>query len=137
MTLRTNINYLSQAEKIFTDTIKNNILFHQEQSIANLNKVINTCCLQEVLDQKPLRLETIIQADGSNISGGERQRIILARALLRDCPILIFDEALSEVSMQIEQKIIKNIRNNYQDKTIIYVSHKNHQKLFDRVVTIN
>ncbi len=137
MTLRTNINYLSQDEKIFTDTIKNNILFHQEQSIANLNKVINTCCLQEVLDQKPLRLETIIQADGSNISGGERQRIILARALLRNCPILIFDEALSEVSMQIEQKIIKNIRNNYQDKTIIYVSHKNHQKLFDRVVTIN
>ena len=66
----------------------------------------------------------MIEDDGFNISGGERQKIILARSLLKDSNYIILDEALSEVGLKEEQQIIKKIFDNFKDKTIIYISHK-------------
>ena len=136
-TIRNQINYVSQDEKLFSKTIKDNILMYQQPNLAEINKIIQLCCLQSTIESKPLRLQTFIQADGENISGGERQKIILARALLRDFSILILDEVLSEVAEETERQIIQNLRNNFRDKTIIYVTHKPYQKLFDRVIQVN
>ena len=64
----------------------------------------------------------------------EKQRIILARALYKESKILILDEALSEVDNNMETKIIENIRKHYQNRTIIYITHKDNIKDFDQVI---
>ena len=133
--IRKNITYLSQKEELITDTIKNNILLGRNINIDNLNKIIELCHLEEILNKKPLRLNTMI--DNNNLlSGGEVQRIILARALLKESNIIILDEALSEVEIDLEQKIIKNILKYFKNKTIIYVTHRNHSNLFQRTIKI-
>ena len=71
-----------------------------------------------------MRNNFLIEEDGFNLSGGERQKIILARGLLKKFNILILDEALSEVGFEEELKIMKEIFKKYSDKTIIYISHK-------------
>ncbi len=132
-TIRKNITYVSQKENLMQDTIKNNILLYRNINEERFMKIMNLCEIEEIINKKPLRFETFLAKDSINISGGEKQRIILARALLNDFQILILDEALSEVNSDLEIKIIKNIKSYFKDKTIIYVSHKNHDKYFDKV----
>lgn len=131
-TVRNNIIYVGQQENLYSDTIKNNICIGKDNE--NFDKICDICLISDIVKNKKFRYDAGI--DNSNISGGEKQRIILARALLNDFNILILDEALSELDMYKEQRIIKNIMNYYPDKTIIYVSHKNQDKLFDRVITM-
>ena len=66
----------------------------------------------------------MLEDNGFNISGGERQKIILARSLLKNSNYIILDEALSEVNFEEEKEIINKIFNYFKDKTIIYISHK-------------
>jgi ABC-type bacteriocin/lantibiotic exporter with double-glycine peptidase domain len=80
--------------------------------------------------------ETFLETDVNNLSGGEKQRIILARACVSNFKILIIDEALSETDFELEKNIITEIKHYFINKTIIYVSHKNQDKLFNRVITI-
>ena len=82
-----------------------------------------------------MRFNTTINNEKNNISGGEAQRIILARALLNKFEILILDEALSEVDYDLENEILANIKNKYKGKTIIYITHKNIINIFDKVIT--
>ena len=85
---------------------------------------------------RPLRYNTFISPDEKNISGGEKQRIILARALLNNFNVLLLDEALSEVDLELELNIINNIKKYFKNKTILYISHKKYPKIFDKVVTL-
>lgn len=133
-TIRNNITYLSQEEKLFNTSLKENIILNQEIPIDKLEDILRICCLKEFVDKQPLRLATPILEDASNLSGGEKQRIILARSLLKNSKIIILDEALSEVPVETETKIINNIKNYYPDKTLIYVSHKNLDNLFDYTI---
>lgn len=135
-TIRNSITYVSQDEKLFTDTIINNLTLSKEISEQDLKEVITTCSLEEVLEKKPLRLETMLIDGGTNLSGGEKQRLILARALLQNKNILILDEVLSEVSEELEKLIISNLKKKYQDKTIIYVSHRSLKDCFDWCLTL-
>lgn len=132
-TIRKNITYVSQKENLMQDTIKNNILLHREISEEKLQKILDICEIESIVAKKALRYETFLSKDSTNISGGEKQRIILARALLNDFHILILDEALSEVNSDLEISIIKKIKSYFNDKTIIYVSHKKHDRYFDKV----
>lgn len=134
LTIRNNIIYVSQNESLFNDTIKNNILVERDISLDKINEVIEICLLKPILEKKNFELEAFISNDDNCFSGGEKQRIILARALLSDAKIIILDEALSEVDFNNERKIIKNIINNYPNKTLIYVTHKNHDDLFDNII---
>lgn len=133
MTIRKNITYVSQKENLMQDTIKNNILLYREISEAKYREIIELCEIESIVSKKPLRYETFLSKDAINISGGEKQRIILARALLNEFQILILDEALSEVNSEMEISLIKKIKKYFQNKTIIYVSHKKHDKYFDKV----
>ena len=136
-TIRSNITYVSQEEHIFTGTIKENILINRDIDLEYFYKICNICEVEEIVAKKPMRYESIISDNAENISGGEKQRIILARALLKKANIIVLDEALSEVDQTLEAKIIKNIKRELKDKTIIYITHKKHRNnLFDKVIFI-
>lgn len=132
-TIRKNITYVSQKENLMQDTIRNNIILSRDVLETKYKEILDICEIDSIVSKKPLRYETFLTKDAINISGGEKQRIILARALLNDFQILILDEALSEVNSDLEISIIKKIKDYFKDKTIIYVSHKKHDKYFDAV----
>ncbi len=132
-TIRKNITYVSQKECLMQDTIKNNILLERKMDEERFRKVVEICEIESIVENKPMRYETFLMKDSTNISGGEKQRIILARALLNDFSILILDEALSEVNSELEISIIKKLKAYFKEKTIIYVSHKKHDRYFDVV----
>ena len=135
-TIRDNIVYVGQNENIFTGSIKENITFGHEVSDLEFKKVCNICKVDDIAYKKTFRYESLIGSDEGNVSGGEKQRIILARAVLKDFNVLILDEALSEVDIKLELEILKNIRDNYKDKTIIYISHKKYPNVFDKVISM-
>ena len=134
-TIRHNITYVSQKEALITGTIKDNILFNGGSS-KNYDLVNKICLVEDIVSKKKFRYESGIDGNYSDLSGGEKQRIILARALLKNSSILLLDEALSEVDSETEKKIIYNIMKYYPHKTIVYISHKNHEGLFDRVINL-
>lgn len=133
-TIRENITYVSQNEMIFSGTLKENLSLGKDVSLVDLECVSLIAGLDKFVSNQPFRYDTIISP--SIISGGEKQRIILARALLNNFNILILDEALSEVDMKTEIKIIKNMQKYYKDKTVIYVSHKKYPHIFDRIINM-
>ena len=135
-TIRDNIVYVGQNENIFTGSIKENITFGNKVSDLNFDKICKICKVDDVANKKTFRYESLIGSDEGNISGGEKQRIILARAVLKDFNVLILDEALSEVDIKLELEILKSIRENYKDKTIIYISHKKYSNIFDKVINM-
>lgn len=135
-TIRENIVYVGQNENIFTGSIKENITFGNKVSDLNFDKICKICKVDDVANKKTFSYESLIGSDEGNISGGEKQRIILARAVLKDFNVLILDEALSEVDIKLELEILKSIRENYKDKTIIYISHKKYSNIFDKVINM-
>ena len=79
----------------------------------------------------------LLEEGGANISGGQRQRIALARALARNSKIIMIDEGLSQMDINLERKILKNIFNNYKSSTIIIVSHRlDNMDLYDKVISV-
>ncbi len=135
--IRNNIAYSSQNESLFTDTIINNITMGLNFSNQLINEIINLCELKELIDTLPLRFETTIHKDANNFSGGEKQRIILARTLLLKRNVIILDESLSEIPIEQEERIIKNIKKKFSSKTIIIISHKNLSYKFDQIISVN
>ena len=119
-----NFTYVSQNNFINNDTLKNNIILDRNVSEDEYEKVINICNLNKLRDSKFNRNNFIIEDDGFNISGGERQKMILARSLLKKSNYIVLDEALSEVGFEEEKDIINKIFEHFKDKTIIYISHK-------------
>jgi ATP-binding cassette subfamily B protein len=135
-TINKNITYISQNEILYTDTIYNNLNLDRNININDIEQIIKLCYLDNILDNN-LKLNTLVEENGFNLSGGERQRLILARGILNNFEILILDESLSQVDINLERKILKNILNKFKDKTIIFVSHRyNNIDLFDRVINI-
>ena len=135
-TIRNNILYVSQNEELFTATIRENILLNRQVSLKKFENVCRICELEDIVSKKSLRYDALIENEALNISGGEKQRIILARGLLKDASIIILDEALSEVDKNLEDKIIKNIHDYFKNQTLIYISHKNQTKNFTKIIEI-
>lgn len=139
------ILYISQNENLFTDTLLNNITFNNQYNLSYINDISNICCLNEVLIKNNLSYDSLIEENGFNLSGGEKQRIVLARALIKKFNILVIDEGLNQVDISLERKILKNMFNRYKNKTIIVISHRlenldlfNHMiKLENGVITEN
>ena len=104
--------------------MKNNIVYDRNISDLEYERVLEICNLKELRNNKKMSNDFLIEDNGFNISGGERQKIILARSLLNRFNYLILDEALSEVDYFEEKQIINRIFDIYHDKTIIYISHK-------------
>ena len=134
--IRNNICYVSQQEYLFTDTIKNNILMNQNVKTKELNKVIKVVMLDKILKKRNIDLNYVLEDNGHNLCGGERQRILIARALLRNTNFIIFDETMNEIDIKNERKILENIITEYK-KTIILISHReSNEDLFKRKIII-
>ena len=122
--IQNSFTYVSQNSYLINDTLKNNILYDRNISEKDYSEIVKLCNLEKLIHSKPNRGEFIIEDNGFNISGGERQKIILARSLLKESNFIILDEALSEVDFFEEKEILNRIFEKYSDKTIIYISHK-------------
>ena len=119
---------------MFSNTkIKDNI-YLSRKPYFNQNTLLSITGVKKLFNDKNYSLDTILLEDGENISMGERSRINLAQALFKPSYIYILDECLSNVDVALEREILKNIINYYQDKIIIYISHRlNNKALFNRV----
>lgn len=120
------IGYVPQKTFIIEDTLRNNILFGFDSNKVNdkdFNEILSKSNLNQLVSKMSDGLDTIIREDGSNFSGGEVQRIGLARALLRKPEILILDEATSALDLKNEEEIIKDLLK-IEDLTIISVTHR-------------
>jgi len=135
--IRSNITYVTSNEYLFTDTLRNNISMYKEVTEEELHKVCSICCVDEIIKSNLLEYDTLIEENGFNFSNGEKQRIILARSLLRNSAIYIFDEAFSGIDITREKIILEEIFKYLKDKTVIVISHRfNNKKVFDRVLKL-
>jgi len=122
---RKKISFVSQSTYLLDDSIINNITFNQDDDSVNkqkLNQAIEAACLREFIDESEFKLNTIVGERGSKISGGELQRICIARAIYRESEVIILDEFTSALDEKTEEKIIENIFK--LEKTIIIASHR-------------
>ncbi len=123
--LRNNIAYVSQETILFNDTISNNIRYGKldakDEEIKNIAKLSGITEFTNSFDNK---LETVVGESGIKLSGGQRQRIAIARAIIKDAPILILDEATSSLDNIIEKEIYKTITNLMKNKTILIIAHR-------------
>ena len=129
---------IEQQVFIFEDTIRNNITLYKEYPEQELQAALEASGLTEFVEQKPEGLNTMVYDNGKNISGGERSRIVIARALLNKASILFMDEAFASLDMERAREIEKTILR-LKDITVINVSHvifKETRELYDRVITV-
>lgn len=127
------ICYLSQNEFLFNDSLYNNIYLDSQRDYKDFLDICSICMVDEIIDNHPLRYQMLLEENGFNISGGERQRVILARAILKNADVYIFDESLNEIDVDRERIILNNLFNRYPDKTFIVISHRYHNNnLFNR-----
>lgn len=133
--LKNDIIYISQNETLFTDTLYNNIDLDNNISNEKFLEITKMCYVDQIIKNKNTGYYMLLEENGFNLSGGEIQRIVLARSLIRDFKILIIDEGLNQLDISLERKILKNILNKYHDKTIIVISHRlENMDLFNRVI---
>ena len=132
---RQNIGIVSQDFFLFDDTIFNNLtLGLKNVELQNIEKVIDDCKLSDLVKQLPLGLDTIIGNNGLFLSGGQRQKIAIARCLLKNPEIIIFDEATSALDLSSENIINEMINTLKGKKTIILISHKNNSIKFSDLI---
>ena len=124
-TIRAKTGYVPQGAALFNDTIENNIKWSNNNASENTLKRI---CLEtyssEFIEKLPEKYNTIVGERGLKLSGGQLQRISLARALVKDPDIIILDEATSSLDTQSEKKIQKSLDSIYRIKTIIVIAHR-------------
>ena len=123
--LRKNIIVISQTVFLLDDSIKNNIsLYDINISDKKINEIIKVVGLDEFIKTLPNGIDTNIGENGLKLSGGQRQKISIARALIREAPIIIFDEATSAMDNISENLIMENIKEYLKNKTVIMIAHR-------------
>ena len=123
--VRANAAYVPQDNFLFSDTIENNISFATDG--GNHNDVENAAKMADVhenIDEFPLKYQSVLGERGVTVSGGQKQRISIARALMKNAPILILDDSVSAVDVKTEKAILENLRSMRQGKTTILIAHR-------------
>ena len=133
------ISYACQDPWIMNGTIRDNIIFYDKFDKERYNKVVNACQLDKDFENLKHGDKTEIGSTGNNISGGQRARIALARAIYKDADIYLFDDPISSVDTYISMKIFHQaIVNLLKDKTRIFVTHDTRNlKYSSRVIVMN
>ena len=134
------IAYAPQKGYLIDDTVENNIIFGKKNFKSKIS-IKNICKIVEIdkFINKNLKnkYKTLIGDKGVRLSGGEQQRLILARTLYRNPKVLVIDEATSGIDMETERKIIANIKKHFRDLTIIFVTHRsNSLKYCDKILFV-
>ena len=136
--LMDNISIVFQSVYLFNDTIENNIKFGNPN--AGHEEVINAAkkaACHDFIMALPKGYDTVIGEGGANLSGGEKQRISIARAIIKDAPIIILDEATANVDPENEDKLQIAINSLMKEKTVIMIAHKlNTIKNADQIIVL-
>ena len=123
--LMNNFAFVFQRVYLFADTIENNIKFgNQEATHEQVVMAAKKACCHEFISQLPDGYNTVIGEGGATLSGGEKQRISIARAIMKDAPIIILDEATANVDPENEKELIEAIDALTKEKTIIMIAHR-------------
>jgi len=123
--LRSQISIVNQNPYLFNDTLKNNIAYGD--NTQNMNKIIEAARAahaHQFIDEMPDKYDTVIGEHGVKLSGGQRQRIAIARAILKDAPLLIFDEATSSLDTNLEKEIQFSLEKLMKMKTTFIIAHR-------------
>ena len=123
--LMENFSFVFQRVYLFEDTIANNIRFGRPE--ASMDEVIaaaKKACCHDFIMSLPDGYETVVGEGGATLSGGEKQRIAIARAIMKDAPIIILDEATANVDPENEKDLTEAIENLTKEKTIIMIAHR-------------
>lgn len=132
--LRGHISYVNQNQKLLPGTVLENIILGSELEEDKLKIIERMLNLEKIYQTKYNGINSVIR---DNFSGGEVQKIILARALYKNFDILLLDEALSQIDISERKKILQNICEYYKTKTIIMVSHSKEYYKFDKIIFLN
>ena len=123
--LRQNISLVSQDTTLFDDTIKNNIAYADAKASQDeIEKAAKLSFADEFIEKLPNKYETLIGENGIRLSGGEKQRLSIARAILKKSPIILLDEATSSLDAETEDKIQKAINFLTKGRTTIVIAHR-------------
>jgi ATP-binding cassette, subfamily B, bacterial MsbA len=123
--LRRHISYVSQDAIIFADTVFNNVAYgNYNASMDEIVAAAKKAHAHEFIERLPEKYETVLGEHGTSLSGGERQRLAIARAILRNAPVLIFDEATSQIDAESEKKIQEAIDEFLPGRTAIIIAHR-------------
>ena len=123
--LMENFSFVFQNVYLFHDTIANNIRFGQPD--APMEKVVEAAkkaCCHEFIEALPEGYNTVIGEGGASLSGGEKQRISIARAMMKDAPVIFLDEATANVDPENENDLMKAIQALTKEKTVIMIAHR-------------
>ncbi len=137
--LRDSIAMVTQQTILFNDTVRNNIAYGSlKRSEADLIKAAEAAHALDFIKGLPKGFETIIGEGGARLSGGERQRISIARALLKNAPILILDEATSALDTESEREVQSALENLMKNRTTFVIAHRlSTIKNADRIIVVN
>ena len=124
--LRSGISLVPQEALLFSDTISNNIAFGSKEELTqdDIELVAKKAAIHENIKSFPKAYQTLVGERGVTLSGGQKQRISIARALVRPTSVLIFDDCLSAVDNETEEKILSSLKKEGTEKTTITISHR-------------
>jgi subfamily B ATP-binding cassette protein MsbA len=124
--LRSQISYVGQESVLFNDTVAANIAYGCEGSVTreDIEKAAAAAYALDFVNELPQGFETMVGEDGVILSGGQRQRIAIARALLKDAPVLILDEATSALDSESERYVQSALQNLTRDRTTLVIAHR-------------
>lgn len=123
--LRRNIVCVPQDNFLFSDTLQNNIAFGSDnKSLEAVQEAAKNACIHDNIMEFPKQYQTLVGERGVTISGGQKQRSSIARALMKDAPILLLDDALSAVDTDTERQILDNLHRLRKGRTTIIVAHR-------------
>jgi ATP-binding cassette subfamily B protein len=136
--LRKQISYVPQDGFLFSDSIENNIAFGtRERNLDRVKQSADLAVIHKDIESFPKGYETEIGERGVMLSGGQKQRISIARALMKDAPVLILDDCLSAVDAKTEKQIIGNLKAYLHGKTSIMITHRIFSLLnFDKIIVM-
>ena len=123
--LMRNVSFVFQNTRLFKTSLIENLRYgNPDATTEQLNRAIDLSQSREIIDRLPQGLDTVIGAEGTYLSGGEQQRIVLARAILKDAPIVVLDEATAFADPENEQLIRKALAHLTQGKTVLMIAHR-------------
>ena len=123
--MRKNISLVSQETTLFDDTIKNNVAYAKlNASEQDIKLACNNSFASEFIEKLPDKYDTVIGENGVRLSGGEKQRLSIARAMLKGSPIILLDEATSSLDSETESKIQNAINMLTKNRTTIVIAHR-------------
>ncbi len=137
--LRSQISIVTQETVLFNDTIRNNIGYGRpDLSEDAIHRAAQAALAHDFISRMPMAYETVIADRGERLSGGQRQRLAIARALLKNSPVLILDEATSELDTESEHLVQKALSNLMVGRTVIVIAHRlSTIRRADKIVVLN